>query len=391
MSNDLSDEDGDIPDLGDSQLSGLDGESGGSRRRRLPIGKIILIGLGLYALIALFSSFSYAIQGGDPQDLGGAGEASLDGIHNSYVTVAGTANDVQAAHPQGVGYTYMALTESAGKVWVAIPNGEEAPADGFAGRAIEFKKADEWIQVEEYLKEAVDTVTMDLPKDDFVAALGGDTSKFTLGPDDTVVVATAEQDVDVQFGKKGFKVADAEVIMQGLAYPFQKLKGGKMHTFVARIPAEKREEVKKELRTHLGEGVSPAHPRLGATYVVRTETYKAPGAEVKVENGSVTLPFEEGGKVGRGYNLENNQLVERHLEGGRLFIGLDDVNLVRIERPLHIPDGAYVVYVGTTPGSRLPMAIAWIAILLGILAILLVPVIKQATKPKAKAVEDVVE
>lgn len=392
MSNDF-DEDGDIPDLGDAETGSIDGEGGGgSRRRKLPIFRIIVVALGLVGLVMLFSSFTYALQGGDPQDLGGAGEVEVsDSLHNTFVSVSGTAISEQAAQPQGLGYVYMALSESAGRIWVAVPVGEEAPTDGFAGRFMKFEKVDEYGQVSKFLKESVDTVTVDVPKEDFVAAMGGDTSKFALGPDDVVVVATAEQDVDIQFGKEGFSAADAKGIMEGLGYPFVKTKGGKMRSFVARVPEDKREEVKKDLRTNLPEGVSPAHPRLGATYVVRTETYKAEGSEVKVEGGAVSLPFEEGGKIGRGYNLENNQLVERKVEGGRLFISLDDVNLVRIERPLSIPEGAAVVYVGKTPGSQLPVLILWIAILLGILAIPAVPIYKQVTKPAAKAVEDVVE
>lgn len=390
MSNDY-DEGGDIPDMGDSQVGSIDGDSG-SRRRGLPIFRIVVVVLGLVALVLLFSSFRYAIQGGEPKDLGSAGSAELsDDLHNTYVSVTGTANADQAAQPQGVGNVYMALNESAGKIWVAVPVGEEPPTDGFAGRFMRFSKVDEYRQVSEYLKKSVDTVTIDVPAADFVAALGGDTSKFTPGPDDVVVLATAEQDVDIQFGKEGFSVAEAEEIVKGLGYPFVKGKGGKMRQFVARIPEDKREEVKTQLRSHLPEGVSPAHPRRGATYLVRTETYKAPTAEVKADGGSISFPFKEGGKVERGYNLEGGALVERKVEGGRLFVAVDDINRIRIERPLSIPEDAYLVYVGQTPGSQLPFAILWILILLGIIAIPVVPMVKQATKPKAQAVEDVVE
>jgi hypothetical protein len=392
MSNE-ADEAGDIPDLGESQVGSIEGEGGSaSRRRRLPIFRILLVALGLYALIVLFPGFRFALQGGEPRDLGAAAAVELtDDLHNSYVRVQGTPNREQAAQPQGAGYVYMALQESGGKIWAAVPVGEEAPADGLVGRFMRFADVGEYVQVADFLKESVDTVTIDVARDDFVRALSGDTSKLSLGPDDVVIIATAERDVDVQFGKQGFKAADAKAIVEGLGYPFVAGKGGKMHQFVARIPADKREQVKSELRGHLPEGVSPAHPRLGATYVVRTETYKAPGEAVKIEGELITFPFDERGKVERGYNLENGQLVERKVEGGRLLVALDDVNRIRIERPLSIPEGAFVLYVGDGPGGQLPWALLWVLVLLGLIAIPAVPAIKQALKPKAQAVEDVVE
>jgi hypothetical protein len=385
------DEGGDIPDLGDSQVGTIDG-GGGGRRGGLPIFRIVLVVLGLVALALLFPSFRYAIQGAAPNDLGGAGSAELsDDQHNTYATVTGTAITEQAAQPQGTGYVYMALAESGGKIWVAVPVGEEAPTDGFAGRLMRFSKVDEYHQVSEFLKESVDTVTIDVPTADFMAALEGDTSKFAPSPDDVAVIATAEQDVDIQFGKQGFTAAEAKEIVEGFGYPFVQGKGGKMRAFVARIPEDERDQLKKDLRAHLPEGVSPAHPRMGATYLVRTETYKAPVSKVKAEGNQISLPFEEGGKMGRGYNLENGALVERKVEGGRLFIATADINRIRIERPLSIPEDAWLVYVGKTPGNHIPFAVIWVLILLGIIAIPAVPMIKQATKPKAQAVEDVVE
>jgi hypothetical protein len=394
MSQDPQDEDSDIPEMGASRSGEMiDGETAAPRRRKLPIFRLAAAAGGLWALVALFPSFRYALQAGDPQDLGAAGSFTPGGEHhNIFARVTGTANREQAAQPQGLGYSYMALEEAGGALWVAVPVGEEPPAEGFVGRMVRFASADEWVQVRTFLKESVDTVTIDMTNEEFSASAAG-TGAITLGPDDTVVIATSEQDVDVQFGKQGFKQADAQAIVAGLGYPFLAVpdQKGTVHEFVARVPADKREEVKKELRAHLPEGVSPAHPRLGATYVVRSEVYKAPGPDVKIEGGSVSFPFTEGGKVGRGYSLDGGALVERRVENGRLFVELSDVNRFRIERPLSIPDDAYVVYAGLTPSSRLPLALLWIAILAGLVAIPAVPFIRQQLKPKARAVEDVVE
>jgi hypothetical protein len=370
------------------------GASAGRMATRIPIVSIIVVAGGLYLLADMYRDFAYWVAAGSPRDLGQvqALVTSPGGTpDNDYVTISGTPDNSQAA-PVATGKIstdYLPFAGTDAKLWVAltrdVPEMPDYGAAAYTGRIQRFAKVEERARVLKVLETSAVSTTVDTTPEALIQHLSGGGGELDVRPEDRVHLVIAEPDATVQLGKSTYrKLADAEALVAGLGYPYLALPRDKQpyHTFVARIPPDKRDAAQTELREQLPEGTVGASPSHGAQILPRTRVHKSETRNVALAGDAITVPEETARDVDPGYVLAGDKLEARAPDGKKLSFPVSTLAKVRIERPVTIPPEAAVLMVGQTPGSMTMRALLWILALLIVVGVPLRPWIQARMRRK---------
>ena len=376
-------------ELGDDEATGSDDGLTVPKRwragRRSPWISLVVMGLAGYLLVTMWSDFRYWTSGDDPVELGDVGEM-LDesgrlpsGLENQFVALEGTP-DVQNAmrlesSDEYVGYRR--VTEAGGRLFAAVPRSKDEPvinefAGRFVGRMIRLHESPAFAMLDQFFDIEKVTQSIDVKPEALVEALaqGADSLEIrteagpvTLDREDRIRLVTHRPDARVQLGKESFSTTDADQAIAALGYPHVRTKGAPaFHAYVVRIPLEKRAKAQSELLARLQEPPAEADPRQGAIVLPMTATFTTPASSLTFSDGSFVFPLGDN-TTAPGYEVVDGLLQERALRDGTLEIPLDQLEAVRLEKPIELDPDGYLVIHGATPSYFRAQGFAWLLVL----------------------------
>lgn len=352
--------------------------------RRSPWISLVVLGLAGYLLVTMWADFRYWISADEPRDLGYVGDA-LDesgrlppGLENRFVALEGTP-DVQNAmrlesDDEYVGYRR--VTEAGGRLFAAVPRSKDEPvvnefAGRFVGRVIRLEDSSAFAMLDQFFDVEKVTQSIDTRAQALASALqaGGalefstEAGTIALEPDDRVRLVTHRPDARVQLGKESFSAKEAEAAISALGYPYVRTEGAPaFHAYVVRIPPAQRAEAQAKLLERLDEPPAEADPRQGAIVLPMTATFTTPAASLEFEGDAFVFPLGDN-TTSPGYEVVDGKLKERALPDGTLQVPLDELEAVRLEKPIDLDPEGYLVVHGATPSDFRAQGLAWLLVL----------------------------
>lgn len=358
-------------------------------RRRSPIIDIAVIGLGGYLLVWMFGDVRYFLQGSEPRDLGDAAALVQKGLaaedlSEQYVVLRGTPDVQHAARMKIKDRTigFLRLVEGGGSLFAAIPReGEAAPNQfegSFAGRMRRLSDSPNFPAIQQHFDAERIVEERDATAQALLAALGSrsgdglsltDTTgrTFELGPKDTVTIVVEQPDAQAQLGRTSFaSAAEAEAAVAALGVPYfapAEQTSNLFYSFFLRLPPDQRAAAQAELAAAAASppDAKPADPRVGAVVIPWTTSHLVPAGGLAESGGK--LSFVPGDNARTGFVVQDNKLVPRPLQDGRLLVDPSEVRAVRLERPVLVDPSGYLIEVGVRPHDRTLELAMWLLVL----------------------------
>ncbi len=408
-SEDDEDEQIDLDDLDRMGVDGLVEEMGGApkspRRPAWLAGVVFVLALGL--LWWMYSDFRFWTQPAEPVQLGSITEWMVDGEvpsgwADTHVAIDGTPNVKWAmlTNPEkGERRSFFDLVEAQGQLFVLTRqvSGEHETRrypGHFEGRLVRIDKATMTRMAQLYAQEnvtrAVDISTAalaDARRDDSLAFTTEREGVVELAPEDRIRLVVRAEDARVMLGGLSFRNGEeAEAAVAALGYPYHRLpdlvapadprkalggaQGGEpskpgradAFRFVVRIPQGEHEAAKAALESKMIGPANPADHRQGVSVYARAATYFAPAGAVRVDGDNVVFPFDDN-DAAPGYDVKDGKLVEKRLPDGMLRVPLASLHEVRLEVPIVVDEGGYILRDGERPKDKLYVGLAFLMVL----------------------------
>lgn len=362
--------------------------------RRSPLIDLAVIGLGGYLLVWMFGDVRYFLQGSEPRDLGDAAsfveKGLADDLDDTFVVLRGTPDVQHAARLRietkgGNGRTigYLRIIEGGGSLFAAIPRTTEAAPQQFEGvfegRMRRLSESPNFAAIQQHFDGERIVEERDASPSALLDALGKrqgdgltvvDTAgqSITLGTKASITLVVEQPDVQVQLGHRSFdSQAAAEAAVAALGFPFYappEQTSARFYSFYVRMPAGERESAQAKLSVAaiVPPDAKPADPSVGAAILPWITSYPVAASDITAEGGKFS--FVPGDNAKPGFLLQDGKLVPRPLEGGRLVLDPGDVRAVRLDKPVVVDPGGYVIDVGVRPRDRWLEVAMWSLVLL---------------------------
>lgn len=365
-------------------------EAPAPRRRRSPIIDLAVVGLGGYLLVWMFGDVRYFLQGSEPRDLGDAADLvqqglfERDDLSETYVVLRGTPDVQHAARlrldKKTIGY--LRIIEGGGSLFAAIPRtGEAAPQqfEGvFEGRMRRLADSPNFAAIQQHFdgeriveqRDATPAALLDAlgkRQGPGLAIVDSAGQPVDLGPKGSVTLVVEQPDAQVQLGRNSFTdAAAAEAALAALGYPYfapGEHKNSRFYNFYARIPAAERQAAQDRLGAVavIPPDAKPADPSVGAAVLPWTTSYLVAAGDLSAAGGKLQLV--PGDNARPGFVLQDDRLVPRPLEGGKLVLDPAEVRAVRLDRPVVVDPRGYVIDVGVRPRDRWLELAMWCLVL----------------------------
>lgn len=208
---------------------------------------------------------------------------------------------------------------------------------------------------------------------------GDDSKTLTLQASDRFEVVTLAPECMLQMGTKTWpKAEDAIAKVKELGFPFihipyqaTPLVGAKnpervvqgvqkqlMHRFLLRAPQHRKTELLARLHEGIELPADNASLEVGAAVLPKRRIYSSKLDDLSVKENRLYV-FPQSKVTSPGYDVVQGKLVERPWNAKGIEINLDEVQDIRVKRPVMATQNSLILLTGNLPSQQWPAALAF--------------------------------